>query len=153
MRRGVSFKIPNAYGRYLSELLRPIEIERYTWLVGGEESYIVGDDGLERLLFPQQTVLDGETFSQSVYDGEQYLIFVNVKAFSTRPVADVETYEAYMDSDCEIALLIIDSTFVDLYCKDEHLLESLYQHALSCGYEDVAYLTDTNDTRTRLTIW
>ncbi|WP_214762636.1 DUF2691 family protein [Exiguobacterium sp. s146] len=153
MKRGIRFNIPNTYGRFLTDMLSPIDIAAYSWFVGGEESYRVKNGNLDQPLFPEATEMDGETFSDLIHQDEHYLIFVNVKAFSKEPVKDIETYEAFRDSNCELTLLIVDSTFVDIYCKDETLLESFYQHALACGYEDVAYLTDANDTRTSLTVW
>ena len=134
-------------------MLSPIDIASYSWFVGGEESYRVKNSALDQPLFPEATEMDGETFSDSIHQDEQYLIFVNVKAFSKEPVKDIETYEAFRDSHCDLALLIVDSTFVDMYCKDQQMIESLYTHALSRSFEDVAYLTDTNDTKTSLTVW
>lgn len=153
MKRGIRFNIPNTYGRFLADMLSPVDVPAYSWFVGGEESYRVKNGGLDQPLFPEETEMDGETFSDLIHQDEQYLIFVNLKASSKGPVKDVETYEAFRDSNCELTLLIVDSTFVDLYCKDETLLESLYQHALACRFEDVSYLTDANDTRTSLTVW
>ncbi len=153
VKRGIRFKIPNTYGRFLADMLSPIDFTSYSWFVGGEESYRVKDGDLDHPLFPEETEMDGETFSHLIHQDEHYLIFVNLKAFSKGPVKDIETYEVFRESHCELALLIVDSTFVDIYCKDEPLLESLYQHALACGYVYVFYMTDANDTRTSLTVW
>lgn len=153
VKRGISFKIPNTYGRFLTDMLSPIDITSYSWFVGGEESYRVKDGDLDHPLFPEETEMDGETFSHLIHQDEHYLIFVNLKAFSKGPVKDIETYEAFRDSHCVLALLIVDSTFVDMYCKDQQMIESLYTYALSRSFEDVAYLTDANDTRTSLTVW
>lgn len=153
MKRGISFTIPNNYGTYLKEILKPINLIRYRWFVGSEESYTVKDDKLDEPLFPDSAVIDGKTFADVINHGKQYLIFLNLKAFPSGPVTDVATYEAFLDSPCELVLLLIDSTFVDVYCKDQRMIESLYANALSCGFKEVAYLTDGNDTRTTLTIW
>lgn len=153
VKRGIRFNIPNAYGRFLADMLSPVDIPAYSWFVGGEESYCVKNSALNQPLFPEATEMDGETFSDLIHQDDHYLISANLKAFSKEPVKDIETYEAFRDSNCELALFIVDSTFVDMYCKDEPLLESLYQHALACRFEDVSYLTDANDTRTSLTVW
>ena len=39
--RGISFEIPNAYGRYLFEILDNIEITEFIWRIGGGEAYYV----------------------------------------------------------------------------------------------------------------
>lgn len=153
VKRGISFKIPNTYGRFLTDMLSPIDITSYSWFVGGEESYRVKNDGLDQPLFPEETVMDGETFLNLIHPDEQYLMFANLKAFSKGPVKEIETYETFHDSNCDLTLLIIDCTFVDIYCKDQQMIESLYANALACSFEDVAYLTDANDVRTSLTVW
>lgn len=153
VKRGIRFKIPNTYGHFLADMLSPVDIHAYSWFVSGEESYRVKNGELDQPLFPEESEVDGETFSHLIHQDEHYLIFANLKAFSKGTIKDIETYEVFRESHCELALLIVDSTFVDIYCKDEPLLESLYQHTLTCGFEDVSYLTNANDTRTSLTIW
>ncbi len=39
MIRGVSVEIPNEYGSFLGELLKPFPVAAYNWWVGAEESY------------------------------------------------------------------------------------------------------------------
>lgn len=153
VKRGIHFKIPNTYGCFLADMLSPIDITSYSWFIGGEESYHVKNGDLHHPLFPEETEMDGETFSHLIHQDEHYLIFANLKAFSNGPVKDIETYEAFRKSNCDLALLIVDSTFVDMYCKNQQMIESLYTHALSHSFEDVAYLTDANNTRTSLTVW
>lgn len=152
VRHGISFKIPNTYGHFLTDMFSPVDITSYSWFVGGEESYSVKNGGLNQPLFPEEAEMDGDTFCHLIHQDEHYLIFANLKAFSKGPVKDIRTYETFLDSNCELVLLIVDSTFVDIYCKDQQLIESLYTHALSRSFEDVAYLTDANDTRTSLTV-
>ncbi|MEK4110962.1 hypothetical protein ABIC86_001498 [Paenibacillus sp. DS2363] len=52
MNRGVRFEIPNAYGRFLGEILKPMEVSNFDWFIGEEESYFVVDDTLGDSLFP-----------------------------------------------------------------------------------------------------
>lgn len=52
MNRGIRFEIPNAYGRFLGEILKPMEVSNFDWFIGEEESYFVVDDTLGDSLFP-----------------------------------------------------------------------------------------------------
>lgn len=51
MIRGISFEIPNKYGRCLGDILEPFETDEYNWLVGGEEAYLIVDGQFEEALF------------------------------------------------------------------------------------------------------
>ncbi|MER2000910.1 MAG: DUF2691 family protein, partial [Lysinibacillus sp.] len=50
---GLSFIIPNEYGRYLFDILKPIGLEQYFWLTGCEEAYYIEDNELGTPLFPK----------------------------------------------------------------------------------------------------
>lgn len=56
MKRGISFEIPNTYGSFLGEILKPIDIPNFDWLIGGEESYFIVDDTLGDSLFPNMVI-------------------------------------------------------------------------------------------------
>lgn len=51
MRRGINFEIPNEYGSFLWEVLKPINITEFNWRIECEESYLVEEDKLGELLF------------------------------------------------------------------------------------------------------
>lgn len=153
LRRGLRFTIPNQYGQYLKAILSPIPLDSYQWNVVDEESYIVKDGQLDRLLFPESTVIDGHQFAELLTQHEHYLIFVAIKAFQSHMFSEIVTYEDFLHSTCEFALLVTDSQDVTIYCKDQEMLNSLYQNASWYGFEDVTYITRHNDSRTRLSCW
>ena len=51
--RGISFEIPNAYGKYLFEILDGINLKGLTWKIGGGESYFIENNTLGDPLFPK----------------------------------------------------------------------------------------------------
>ncbi|WP_269318269.1 DUF2691 family protein [Exiguobacterium sp. KJ 601] len=153
MRRGLRFTIPNQYGQFLKAILSPIPLDQYRWKVIDEESYIVKDGHLNRLLFSDSIVIDGRQFAELLTQHEHYLIFVDIKAFQSHMSSEIVTYEDFLHSTCEFALLVTDSQDVTIYCKDQEMLNSLYQNASWYGFEDVTYITRHNDSRTRLSCW
>lgn len=155
MNRGIRFEIPNAYGRFLGEILKPMEVSNFDWFIGEEESYFVVDDTLGDSLFPDMIMgMNGEELQKIIDNNEYYLIFANLKAFPKgTQVTDVITYEDYVKSECQMVLLVIDSTYVSVYCKDLEKVEGLYNHISRQGFESLEYLTDENDTRTILSVW
>ncbi|MGQ8874446.1 DUF2691 family protein [Paenibacillus sp. TSA_86.1] len=154
MKRGIQFQIPNEYGSFLGEILKPIKIADYDWFVGGEESYFVVEDTLGDSLFPDRVMgMAGEELRQIIEDNKYYLIFANLKAYPTRTaIMDIETYEDYAESECQLALLVIDSSYVAIYIKDADKREEMLRHTKRRGYEALDYITDDNDVRTRLSV-
>ncbi|MCT4784507.1 MULTISPECIES: DUF2691 family protein [Exiguobacterium] len=67
MKRGINFKIPNTYGRFLPDMLRPVDITSYSWFVGGEEFYRGQDGEIDRPLLLEETEKDGEIFSHLIH--------------------------------------------------------------------------------------
>lgn len=152
MKRGITFEIPNEHGRFLGEILKPFDVAAFHWYNGGEEAYF---SGILEPLFPEQTFgMDGVLLKEILENNEYYVIFADLKAFpKDKKVIDVQTYEEYLKSDCQFVLLVVDSTYITIYCKDQEKLADLYFNANSLGFSDVEYTTDENDCRTRLSVW
>lgn len=155
MKRGITFEIPNAYGSYLGDILRPFDVAAFHWYNGAEESYLVDKGTLGEPLFGNLLFgMDGVRLKEIIDNNEYYVIFTDLKAFpKDKEVINVQTYEEYLDSDCQFVLLVVDSVHVTLYCKDQEKLKDLYLNANSLGYSDVQYITGENDYRTGLSVW
>jgi len=156
LKRGISFEIPDQYaGQLLAEILKPVNIKDFNWFIIGEESYLVVGKELDKPLFPESTqVITGPELDDKVKNNKYYLIFADLKAFpENKDTIEIKTYEEFLSSDCQLCLLITDCTYTDIYCKDIELLEKLYMNALKNNYENLSYITDTNDSRTGLSCW
>ncbi|MEC1444281.1 DUF2691 family protein [Bacillus subtilis] len=153
MKRGVSFQIPNEYGNFLWRILLPVEIANYRWQTSGESYFVVDGELDDEELFHDFAIVDGADFAKQLKTNQYYTIFVELKAFPYgKMVNQVNTYEEFADSDCELVLLIADNSYVSIYCKNKNIIEKLYFNALQNDFEDVQFITDENDTRTSLTV-
>lgn len=153
MSRGVSFQIPNEYGNFLWRILQPVEIANYRWQTSGESYFVVEGELDDEELFHDYEIVEGAVFEQQLKTNQYYTIFVELKAFPYgKMVNQVNTYEEFADSDCELVLLIADNSYVSIYCKNKNIIEKLYFNALQHDFEDVQFITDENDTRTSLTV-
>ncbi|WP_340009077.1 DUF2691 family protein [Paenibacillus sp. FSL K6-0276] len=154
MRRGITFKIPNEHGKILGDLLKPFNTETFHWYIGGEESYFIQNDTLGEALFHKEIYgMDGRVLKELLESYEYYIIFANFKAFpKEKDVIDVQTYEEFLNSDCQLVLLVVDCEYATVYGKDQVKLEALYHNAIRNGYVDVQYITNENDFRTRLSV-
>ncbi|MBP3951841.1 DUF2691 family protein [Bacillus suaedae] len=155
MLRGVSFEIPNKYGTFLADILKPIELSTYNWLNQNEEAYIIKDGHLDEELFPGiEEVIDGSLLENRIKNNQYYVIFADLKAFPKgEKVHNIKTYEEFSNSRCELVLLVVDSGYITIYCKDKEKLNFLHRNAIECSFENVEYITDENDGRTGLSVW
>ncbi|MEK3735244.1 DUF2691 family protein [Paenibacillus sp. FSL M8-0334] len=154
MIRGISFEIPNEYGRYLEDILKPFKVEDHNWWIGGEESYIILDGKLDALFSGLIECMDGVTLRNVIKNNDYYLIFQDLKAFpkGSKPI-EIITYDDFLSSNCELALLVVDSSYTTIYCKNAKLVEGLYSNAKKEAYANINYITDENDFRTSLSVW
>ncbi|MGQ0416420.1 DUF2691 family protein, partial [Bacillus sp. HC-TM] len=65
---------------------------------------------------------------------------------------DIETYEEFKESKCELIVLAVDAQYIQIYVKDQKAIELMYENARKQGFY-VKYVTDENDGRTRLSVW
>jgi hypothetical protein len=56
MNRGICFRIPNKYGRFIQDILGPLDCELYDWLIGSGQTL--------------QTV-DGQLIDEDLFDGNK----------------------------------------------------------------------------------
>lgn len=149
--RGLSFEIPNAYGKYLFEILDGTNIKGLTWKIGDEESYFVENNTLGNPLFPTTCILDGEELYMEISKQDSYLIFVDLKGFLKKSdVREIATYQEFVESECQFVLLLVDSSYVTIYSKDQITIKNIFAKAVSAGYKNIEYITDENDERITL---
>lgn len=152
--RGISFLIPNQYGRYLFDILESIDMKKYFWKTGGEEAYYIEKNTLGKPLFPKPCIYSGTELYSRISEKDYYVIFAELKAFIDKTdVNEIATYDDFVRSHCEFVLLIVDCSYVTIYAKDQHAIARIYAKAVTAGYENTEYITDENDTRTTLSVF
>lgn len=103
--------------------------------------------------FKDNSVVEGAVFANHLKTNQYYTIFVELQAYPFGQAVDlVQTYEEFVDSDCELVLLLADSSYVSIYCKDRNVIEKLFINALKNDFEEVQLITDDNDTSQALRI-
>lgn len=80
MIRGISFEIPNEYGKFLEDILKPFKVGDHNWWIGGEESYIIQDGKLEALFPRLIECMEDETLKNAIKNNDYYLLFQDLKA-------------------------------------------------------------------------
>lgn len=152
MIQGVRFQIPNEHGRYIADILEPVDCSNYKWKVeSSTEIWKVANGKLGDELLSND-IIDGKEFLKLITNNRYYLIFATLKAFPQN-VLIVETpkYKEFLSSNCDIAFIVADCSYVCLFCKSTILIRQLYTNAKAKGFKDVEYINE-NDNVERMYI-
>lgn len=152
LNRGITFEIPNEYGNWLGKILEPLDMALFNWLVI-EDTQILSGNGEE---WGSDAIgnLDGLTLKKHLCKPDLYVIFADFKAFPLgEPIKDIASYEEFQSSGCEFVMLIVDSIYVTIYVKNPQLLQALHRYAFENQAQNLAYIHDENDDRSRLSVW
>ena len=63
---------------------------------------------------------------------------------------EIATYQEFVESECTFVLLLVDSSYVTIYLKDQITIKHIFSKAVTAGYKNIEYITDENDTSTTL---
>jgi hypothetical protein len=148
MIRGVKLYLPNEYGKFISEVLEPIDCNSYTWNLGWNEIYGIKDDKFTSEDLFKESIIDGKEFSDLINNNTYYTIFLEAMAFPrNKTITKINSYEDFLDSECAVVVLVADTVYADIYCKDQSLSVEISENAKEKGYENIRFI-DENDSRT-----
>ena len=150
MTRGVSFDIPQITGNSLWQILNCLDVEKYCWYNIDSQNEVWESPHGE--LFFKKEFYDGEEFLKCIAL-DHYIIFLKLQAyFDNSNFFDIHTYEEFQKSDCQLLLLINDCEYVEIYAKDQAVIEAIYENALKNNFTKVKYTTESNDGRTKMDV-
>ncbi len=147
MIRGLQFKINNDWNNYLYLILKSINIKKYVWKIRESEIICKQADAFQPLF--QQNIIKGESFLKRIMLENYYIVNANIQAFfnDIALVEEIETYEDFLKSDCQLILFCSDSIYVEIYCKSEGILRAMYQTCSNYHFSGLSFITEANDTR------
>ena len=76
-----------------------------------------------------------------------YIVRINIQA-SKKVIDAVKDYEDYMNSECELAILVTDVAYNEIYCKSSELCDIMKNNCLKLDYSQFDVTNDDNDYRT-----
>lgn len=140
MLRGVTFQWDRAEDFFLNLALL-MDVITYDWYVD--------DIDLNGFEF-QSGKFSGAAF-KNILCKLSLLSFVRIRRYPIgSAVNDMDTYQDYLESDCDMLVLFYDGGFYELYEKDEDLIHRTFQLCAEKGFDQVEYTTDENDQRYRM---
>lgn len=145
MIRGIQFKIPNKWGYMLKDILKNIDLADYDFEINDDNEIWMENN--EQLFV--EDIIDGEDFNKRISQNPYYIIFANIHIYKTgSKISKIKTYKEFLDSECEIIILIIDSMNVCIYAKDKEKLDKIELNVKKNEFENIEYITDENDNVT-----
>lgn len=151
MNRGIVFRVPQKTTDTLWQIFRNTSTEGYIWHIIKGQTEVWGEN--EGGDFFEKDFYGGEEFMNLVHRSH-FVVFSKIQAYSCTDtvVSNIESYDDFTDSDCKLILLIYDCEYVEIYSKDDKVIGELLENARSNGYENIEYITDTNDRRTAMNV-
>ena len=145
--RGIEFRYREGYGHIISDLLQNIPIKKYDWynsddeIIKDNDNYWVSAD------------MNGDELRRAFWNMEYLVILITIQAYPKgSKTQKIVTYEDFMNSSCEIILLISDCTLIEIYSKDKNLILQFIENAEQCGCTEITIKTDKDDSRTRMSV-
>jgi len=152
--QGLTFEIKNEYGKNLFDILVDIVDPSWYCSIGSGESYKKEKDSALSKLFPSNAIMVGEAFLKHISTCEYYLLFADLKFFPSREgVVEIKNYEEFLNSHCQLALLVIDSVYVSMVLKEQQMIHNFFERAEAFGYTSIKFLTDENETNQLFNVW
>lgn len=135
---GIRFKIKNEYDNIFYKIFKNIKFENYRWdIVEGEIYNLDGKNYLDKESYSNRE------FKKLVEYGTYYPVFANIQIYQVQDEReDIQTYEDFISSKCQLILFITDNEFVDIYVKNETWLNIIYQNAINNNFASIKYIED-----------
>lgn len=152
MIRGLELRLHRSELNAVYRLFSNIAISN-TDIYACEEEIIINNQG--NYYFPNK--VSGNQFlsiiNRSNYNN-LYTISINTQIYPANATkSDINTYEDFLNSDCEIIFLLYDVDYVEIYVKSEAHLLQFIKNADAIGCPSITIKTDLNDGRTRMSVW
>lgn len=132
---GIRFEIPNEWNNYLSLIFKDVNDKTFNWLISDEEIYLADYSDLFK-----ESIYKNDTFKEVITNDKYYLISGNILAFKSTNYKDINTYEDFLNSDCEILMVVVDSYYVDVYVKNDKILEQIRNNVINSKFKNIEYI-------------
>ncbi|MBF4696041.1 DUF2691 family protein [Fusibacter ferrireducens] len=151
MIRGIEFLLPDGHDRHLYHILKSINLENKVCYIEFNEVYFKSKDRHFEDFFIKNAY-NGQELTAHIHAHEHFIIFFEVFIYPEKGIYEqIESYNDFIESDCEMILLISDSVYCEVYHKSEVILQRLFKIFEKLGYEGIIY-KDENDSRYRMSV-
>jgi len=135
----IEYKIPNEWNSYLKDILADFDVEKYDWIIG-EMTEVLGEGN--KSIF-DKPIISGSEFLKTINLPDYYVIhalfLAKPKGYLYEPV---RVFDDFSRSNCEMSLIIIDCTDVNLYAKDPVVIQQFMINAVKNEFTEIRKVND-----------
>ena len=145
MIKGIKFEIPNKYDNFISKIISRIPCDTYNW-INFEQYDQVFDDNYDFLF--QRKCYSGKDFLSVLSKSDYYVVAVKLQAYPSDfngDISEIKSFDAFEHSNCQLIIRIIDNIYVEIYLKNTHYIQIIYENAVTFDFSNIQFITDDND--------
>lgn len=131
--KGIEFLVENKACNILYQILQNNCTVNCIWTIEENDSFVRTDDvNYFPEIFPSN-VCSNKLFFESL-NQNCYICFINIQLYENEEdIVSIDSKDDFLNSKCQLILLITDNVFVDLFCKNERLLEEIEENLNRLG--------------------
>ncbi len=147
--KGIRFKIKNEYDNVFYKIFKNIDCNEYAWYIVEDEIYYPAGENY----FDKDYYTNSE-FQKLIRYGIYYPVFANIQVYRKQDeIENIQIYQDFINSSCQLALFVTDNEFVDIYVKNEKWLNIIYQNAINNNFENIKYIEDDSYIRNKFSAY
>ena len=147
--RGIEFELPSSAiskypGCYLTILLKNIPLDK---------NQVVVSDGIvykQKEYFKLSDFIVEKQLHDILFSESLLLSAIFQFHSGNSVVSEINTYEDFLASNCNLMLIITDCYFIEIYFKDSGWLLTLLKNAENLGATSISVKTDITDGRNEM---
>lgn len=149
----LDIQVKNEWNSYLLKIFKEIDLLNYDFEIISDDILYKENGDIKQGLFGSDW-LTGQEFFNYISKEQYYLIFTDIKAYpSNKEHTEINTFEDFLKSNCIIVFLCVDSSFIEVYCKDRYLLETIYNNCVGDDFEKVEFRSISDVSGRTLVAW
>lgn len=145
MKLGVVFNIDQSCEDNLYKIMMLIQNNNFYWHVVRNQSEIWREEYLDD--FFEKEVYHGEEMEEKTKE-KHHVIFAKLQGYlQIDAYQNICSFKDYIDSKCQIVILIYDCENVEIFIKDEEMVTELHTRAQKENFDNLHYITNEMNQR------
>lgn len=140
---GIRFEIPNSYDKFLGKILEGTFLDNTYWNIINSE--VFKEDGNN--LFEKE-INHSKDLKRIITSEDYYVVFITMQLYENNTkIANIKEYNDYLNSDCKLFMTIVDNGIVDIFSKEEKLLEIIKSNVKKYSFKSFNCINDPTEFR------
>lgn len=145
---GLSFDISQDELMVLKKVFDKILL-KYYWFIPQDQNEVWFDDN-DYIFSEKYTGVNLYSLSENKFK----ILFLKLQAYKNEPnkYCNIESFDEYLSSSCELMALIYDCEYMEVYSKDSEVTLTIEKNVDKLHCSNIQIITDENIQRNRMNI-